>query len=218
MQNDHTKPPTSPLLRPMNSSYTILPVFTLLAFLYAIPTLAQPDPGSVIKDDAAATPAEPAPPANGLHKFTVQDIDGKDVDLDTYADQVVLVVNVASRCGYTRQYKDLVALHDAYKDKNFSILAFPANNFGGQEPGTNAEIKDFCASTYDVAFPMMAKVSVKGDDQAPLFKFLTAEGGDIRWNFEKILVGKDGDVIKRYKSRVDPDSADVQADIDKALK
>jgi len=145
-------------------------------------------------------------------------IDGKPAPLSQFKGKVVLVVNVASRCGLTPQYAGLEKLYRKYKDRGFVVVGVPANNFGGQEPGTNEEIAEFCKRTYDVTFPMMAKVSVKGDDMHPLYKFLTAaKGGDIRWNFTKFLVGKDGRVLERFEPRVDPDAPEVVAAIERAL-
>jgi len=135
----------------------------------------------------------------------------------------VLFVNVASKCGLTPQYKGLEALYEKYKDQGFVILGFPANNFGSQEPGSNEEIKQFCTSKYDVQFPMMSKISVKGDDKHPLYKFLT-EGkagedfaGDIEWNFAKFLVDRNGNVIARFASKTTPDSPQLTAAVEKAL-
>jgi glutathione peroxidase len=136
----------------------------------------------------------------------------------------VLIVNVASRCGFTPQYAGLEALYEKYKDRGFVILGFPANNFGGQEPGTNEEIKTFCSSKYNVTFPMYSKISVKGDDKAPLYQFLTdqqanpATGGEIQWNFTKFLVDKNGKVVARFEPKVTPESPDVAGAIEKALR
>jgi glutathione peroxidase len=133
------------------------------------------------------------------------------------------VVNVASFCGYTKQYEPLEKLYEQYKGKGLVVLGFPANDFGAQEPGTNDEIKQFCSAKYGVTFPMAAKVSVKGTAKAPVYAFLTSGGGnealagEIGWNFEKFLIGKDGKIIARYKSNVDPMSANVIADVEKAL-
>jgi glutathione peroxidase len=132
-------------------------------------------------------------------------------------------VNVASRCGYTPQYTALEAIYEKYKDRGFVIVGIPANNFGGQEPGTNEEIKTFCSSKYNVKFPMMAKVSVKGDDQTPLYTYLTdkstnaATAGEIKWNFTKFLIGPDGHILNRFESKVTPDSPEVTGAIEKAL-
>lgn len=156
--------------------------------------------------------------------FTVQDINGKDVDLSKYDGKVVMIVNTASKCGLTPQYEALEALYGKYKDKGFVILGFPANNFMKQEPGTNEEIKFFCTSKYNVTFDMFSKISVKGDDQAPLYKYLTSEetnkefAGDISWNFEKFLVGRDGKVINRFSPKTTPDDPKVVEAIESALE
>lgn len=156
--------------------------------------------------------------AQSVHDFTMTTIDGKPAPLSQFKGKVVLVVNVASRCGLTPQYAGLEALYRKYKDRGFVVVGVPANNFGGQEPGSNEEIAEFCKRTYDVTFPMMAKVSVKGDDMHPLYKHLTAtKGGDIRWNFTKFLVGKDGRVIERFEPRVEPAAPEVAAAIERAL-
>jgi glutathione peroxidase len=155
--------------------------------------------------------------ASNIHEFTMNSIDGKKVSLAEYKRNVVLVVNVASRCGFTPQYAGLEAIYRKYKDRGFVVLGFPANNFMGQEPGTNEEIKEFCTRKYDVTFPMFAKISVKGDDKAPLYQFLTQTGGEIPWNFTKFLVGRDGKVITRFEPKTTPDSPDVATAIEAAL-
>jgi glutathione peroxidase len=145
------------------------------------------------------------------------------VSLKTYSGKVVLLVNVASRCGFTPQYAGLEALYEKYKDRGLVIVGIPANNFGSQEPGTNDEIKKFCSSKYNVSFPMMAKVSVLGDDKTPLYQFLTDKsqdpqfGGDIKWNFTKFLVDRKGNLVARFEPNVTPDSAEVQTAIESAL-
>ena len=155
--------------------------------------------------------------------FQMRDIDGNGVKLNKYKGNVLLVVNVASKCGYTPQYEALQATYAKYKDKGFTILGFPANNFGSQEPGTEAEIKEFCTSKFHVTFPMFAKISVKGDDQDPLYKFLTSKdtnadlAGDIKWNFTKFLVDRNGKVVARFEPKVTPDSPEVTAAIEKYL-
>jgi glutathione peroxidase len=155
--------------------------------------------------------------------YTLDDIDGKPADLKQYAGKVVMMVNVASRCGFTPQYADLEQLYRKYKDQGLVILGFPANNFLGQEPGTNAEIKQFCSLKYDVTFPMFAKISVKGDDIAPLYKFLIEqesqpEGkGNISWNFNKFLLDRKGNVAFRFGSRAKPLNAKVTEAIEKLL-
>lgn len=150
----------------------------------------------------------------------VKSIDGKPVDLAAYKGKVVLVVNVASQCGYTRQYAGLQKLYDAYKDKGFVILGFPANDFGAQEPGSDAEIADFCSTKFGVTFPMFSKITVKGSGKAPLYEALTAAAdpaGEVSWNFEKFLVGKDGTVVGRFKSGVAPDASELTKAIEGAL-
>ena len=156
--------------------------------------------------------------------FTVKDIDGKEVDLaKKYEGKVALIVNTASKCGFTPQYEQLVGLQTKYKDKGFAVLGFPANNFKEQEPGTEAEIKEFCATEYSVNFDLFSKISVAGDDQAPLYKYLTSEetnkgfGGEIGWNFTKFVVGKDGKVVARFDSKVKPDAPEVVKAIEDAL-
>jgi glutathione peroxidase len=157
--------------------------------------------------------------ASSVHEFTLNSIDGKPAPLAAYQGKVVLIVNVASRCGFTPQYAGLEALYEKYKDRGFTILGFPANNFGGQEPGTNEEIKTFCSSKYNVTFPMYSKISVKGEDKAPLYQFLTAAtGSEIQWNFTKFLVDKNGKVVARFEPKVTPESPEVTEAIEKALR
>jgi glutathione peroxidase len=160
--------------------------------------------------------ADQASPLTG----TVKKIDGKDVDLSAYKGKVVLIVNVASRCGYTGQYAGLEKLYTTYKDKGFVVLGFPANEFGGQEPGTDAEIATFCSSKYGVTFDMFSKIVVKGANKAPLYKALTegaTPSGDVGWNFEKFLIGRDGTIKGRYKSGVGPDDAALKTAIEAEL-
>jgi glutathione peroxidase len=156
--------------------------------------------------------------ASSIHEFTLKSIEGKPVPLLQYQGKVVLLVNVASKCGYTPQYAGLQSLYEKYRDRGFVVVGVPANNFGGQEPGTNEEIKTFCTRTYNVTFPMMSKVSVKGEDKTPLYGFLTdTAGGEIKWNFTKFLAGKDGKVISRFESKVKPESQELAAAIEEAL-
>ncbi len=148
----------------------------------------------------------------GVYGFTMKTIDGKDKPLADYKGDVLLIVNVASFCGNTPQYKNLESLYEAYKDKGFRILAFPANNFGQQEPGNNEEIKSFCDNTYHVTFDMFSKISVKGDDQHPLYRYLTTGTdfkGDIGWNFAKFLVDRNGRVVARYAPKKIPTDDEV---------
>ncbi|MCS6976102.1 MAG: glutathione peroxidase [Gemmatales bacterium] len=150
-------------------------------------------------------------------------LDGKTVDLSQYKGKVVMIVNVASKCGLTPQYQQLEALYEKYADKGFVIVGVPANNFGGQEPGTDAEIADFCKKNYGVKFPMLSKVSVKGDDKCDLYKFLTSKetnpkfAGEITWNFEKFIIGRNGQVVARFAPRVKPDAPEVVAVIEAEL-
>ncbi len=185
----------------------IVPSIVLAAGMVA--WAAQPKP-------AAPAPAEPKPadpkPAEAVDPyvlgFTMKDIDGKDQNLEQYKGKVVMIVNVASRCGYTPQYKSLQKLYDEKKDKGFVILAFPANNFRGQEPGSDADIKQFCSDQYKVTFPLFSKISVKGEDQHPLYKKLSSQpkpiGGDPQWNFQKFIVDRDGNVVARFDPKTDP--------------
>lgn len=150
----------------------------------------------------------------------VKTIDGKAVDLASYKGKVVLIVNVASRCGATPQYAGLQKLYDTYKDKGLVVLGFPANDFGAQEPGTDSQIADFCTSKYSVNFPMFSKITVKGPAKSPLYKTLTESAdppGEVAWNFEKFLVGKDGEVAARFKTGVQPSDAALIAAVEAAL-
>jgi glutathione peroxidase len=161
--------------------------------------------------------------AANIYTFTLPSIDGKPMPLENFKGKVVLMVNVASQCGYTPQYSALEALYEKYKDQGFVIVGFPANNFGAQEPGTNEEIKTFCSRKYSVTFPLYAKVSVKGDDQTALYRYLTkdanpAVAGDIKWNFTKFLVDRSGNVVQRFEPAVTPDSKEVVSAVEKLLK
>ena len=153
-----------------------------------------------------------------IYDFSVKSIDGKELPLSTFKGKPVLIVNTASQCGLTPQYSALEAINKKYAGQGLVVLGVPANNFGGQEPGTEQEIKTFCERNYKVSFPMTSKVSVKGVDQAPLFKYLSDATAAPDWNFTKYLVGKDGKVIKRFAPRTTPDDAEVTAAIEAALK
>ncbi len=169
--------------------------------------------------------AEPSAAAAGpIYQFELNDIDGNPVRLDAYSGKVLLLVNVASKCGYTPQYAGLEQLYQRYRAEGLVVLGFPANNFGSQEPGTEEEIKAFCTTNYHVTFPMFAKISVKGDDIHPLYKFLTetapmqsGSAGPVTWNFNKFLIGRDGSVVGRYDSKVEPLSPEMIGEIEKAL-
>ncbi len=152
------------------------------------------------------------------HEFSAKTINGQDKKLADYKGQVMLIVNVASECGLTPQYKGLEALHEKYRERGLRVLGFPANEFGAQEPGSNDQIKTFCEKNYGVSFDMFGKVVVKGDGIHPLFAWLTKEtGGDIKWNFGKFLVGKNGEILARFEPKVEPESAEVTQAIEKAL-
>ncbi len=159
--------------------------------------------------------------APNLQEIPLKDIDGKDTSLKAFQGKVVLIVNVASKCGFTPQYKGLEALHKKFKEQGFTVVGFPCNDFGGQEPGSNEQIKEFCAATYGVSFPMFDKVHVKGPQQHPLYAALTGKDapfpGDVGWNFGKFLIGKDGQVLARFDSKVSPESTDLVAAVEKAL-
>lgn len=161
--------------------------------------------------------------ATSVHEFTMNTIDGKSAPLSAYKGKVMLLVNVASKCGYTPQYAGLQTLYEKYKDRGLVVVGIPANNFGGQEPGTNEEIKTFCTRNYNVSFPMMSKVSVKGEDKTPLYAYLTdpavdpKAAGEVKWNFTKFLVGKDGKVLERFESKVKPDAQELTSAVEQAL-
>jgi glutathione peroxidase len=153
--------------------------------------------------------------------FSLKNIDGQETSLAAYKGKVLLLVNVASKCGYTPQYEGLQALYSKYKDQGLVVLGFPANNFGAQEPGSNEEIKQFCTLKYNVSFPLFAKISVKGTDIHPLYQYLTTHpqfGGDIKWNFGKFLVGRDGKVLARFESADKPEGEKMTQAVEQALK
>lgn len=157
---------------------------------------------------------------NSVHDFTLKAIDGKDYPLSQHKGEVLLIVNVASECGYTGQYAGLQALYAKYKDKGLVVIGVPANEFGAQEPGTNEQIQAFCSNKYKVTFPMMAKTVVKGEGICPLYAYLITKGSNpkpVSWNFNKFLVGKDGKVIEHYESSTAPADANLAAKIEEAL-
>lgn len=179
---------------------------------------------------AAALAAVLAVPALAEEKkvtplsFTLKDIKGNPVELSKYKGKVVLLVNVASYCGNTKQYTGLQAMYDKHEKEGLVIIGIPANEFGKQEPGTNEEIEKFCTSKYNVTFPMMSKIVVKGDDIHPLYKYLTAQdtkpkpAGDVKWNFEKFLIGRDGQVAARFDPSVKPEDPKLVAAVEEELK
>lgn len=157
-------------------------------------------------------------PVSNVLNHTVKNIEGKDVKLSDYQGKVVLVVNVASKCGYTKQYTNLQAVYEKYKDKGLVVLGFPCNQFGGQEPGSEEDIQKFCSSKYNVSFPLFTKVDVNGSGTCDFYKDLKAsKPGDIKWNFEKFLINKKGEVVSRYNSAAKPDSGEVLAAIEAEL-
>jgi glutathione peroxidase len=159
---------------------------------------------------------------SNISKITVKDINGKEVKLSDYKGKVLLIVNVASYCGFTKQYSGLEEIYKKYKDKGFEILAFPCNQFGEQEPGTNEEIKNFCSSKFDVTFKLFDKVDVNGKDKSLLYSILTDNEvtgkADVKWNFEKFLIDNNGNVVARYLSKVEPTSDELTSAIEKELK
>jgi glutathione peroxidase len=164
-----------------------------------------------------------APMSKTIYDFNMKNIDGKAVPLSAYKGKVVLIVNVASLCGNTPQYKDIEAMYEKYKGQGLVVLGFPANNFMGQEPGSDEKIKTFCTTEYHVTFPMFSKISVKGSDMAPLYKFLTEKDQNgmidapIKWNFQKFLIGRDGKVVTSIGPKVSVNDADVVRQVEAAL-
>ncbi len=187
----------------------------------------EPTPGPNPKSNPPEKPDQPPAdkpaekPDPYVLGFKMKDIDGNEKNLEDFKGSVVLIVNVASKCGYTSQYKGLEKLYQDKKEKGLVIVGFPANNFGNQEPGTEADIKKFCTSEYSVTFPMFSKISVKGDDQHPLYKQLAAQpapvGGDPKWNFTKFLVDRNGNVVARFDTRTSPSDTELNRQIDDLL-
>lgn len=188
-------------------------MWTLAAAVPAAVGLAVAGGDTVAVDSAVTSPWD----------FVVKDINGNEVDLAQYRGQVAIIVNVASKCGFTPQYAQLEALYEENKSRGFAVLGFPANNFLWQEPGSDKEIQTFCTTKYNVTFDMFSKISVKGDDIAPLYAFLTSKkangefGGKIAWNFTKFLVNREGRVIARFGPRTAPDAPEVKEAIEAAL-
>ena len=159
--------------------------------------------------------------AGSIYDIAVKDIDGKDTTLNAYKGKVILIVNVASKCGFTPQYKNLEAVYEKYKDQGFVILGFPCNQFGSQEPGTDMEIKQFCTSKYFITFPLFDKIEVNGANRHPLYVALAGDSspfpGNITWNFNKFLISRDGKILNRFESKITPDSPEATAAIEAAL-
>ncbi len=169
---------------------------------------------------ASQNPPKGTSMGNNIKDISVKDIEGKEIKLSNYKGKVLLIVNVASKCGYTPQYEGLQQMYEKYKGKGFEILAFPCNDFGGQEPGTNEEIKDFCSTNYNVTFKLFDKIKVIGKDKSPLYELLinnTDDRGDVKWNFEKFLIDKEGNIVSRFRSKVKPESEEVTKAIEGLL-
>jgi glutathione peroxidase len=152
-----------------------------------------------------------------VYDFELKTIDGKPHKLSELEGKVLLVVNVASECGFTSQYSGLQQLHEDYAAKNLVVMGIPANEFGAQEPGSNEQIQTFCTSNFHVTFPLYEKIVVKGPEKHPLYEHLTREGGEVTWNFNKFLIGRDGEVLRRFESKVAPESPELRGAIDAAL-
>jgi len=198
------------LILPASDDLTFCSLMLIITFMKSLALLA----GILLAQTVAVR-------AGSIYDIPVKDIDGKDTSLSAYKGKVLLVVNVASKCGYTPQYAALESIYEKYKDKGLVVLGFPCNQFGHQEPGTDAEIKEFCTSKYNVTFPMFDKLEVNGANRHPLYVALAGKDspfpGNIRWNFTKFLVSRDGKIIKRFDSAIKPDSAEVTQAIDSAL-
>lgn len=192
----------------------------LLALLLATTAVSAADKKTSALD--RFKPSTPEAAKDPVLDVPVKDIDGKDTSLAAYKGSVLLLVNVASRCGNTPQYADLQALHEKFKDEGLVVLGIPCNDFGSQEPGTNDEIKEFCSTKYKVTFPMLDKMHVKGPEQHPLYTALTGENGafpgDVKWNFGKFLIGRDGKPLQRIEPKTKVSDPAVVASIEDALK
>ncbi len=204
-----------------------LPRITMACLIVSLVgfTVFGDDPAKPAENKAPATPAATAQKPESVLAFTVNDIDGQPVKLEEkYRGKVLLLVNSASKCGYTPQYADLESIYTKYHDKGFEILAFPSNDFASQEPGTESEIKQFCSTKYNVTFPLFSKIPVKGPNRNPLYVFLTdpqtnpSSPGEIRWNFTKFLIGRDGKIIARFEPAVKPTDERVAQAIESALE
>lgn len=191
----------------------------LISLFVAINTV--PMFSKVARAEEKQAPANKAKSAGGVYEFSAKSLSGEDIKLDKYKGKLLLIVNTASKCGFTPQYGELEKLHEKYGDKGLAVLGFPCNQFGSQEPGNDSEIAGFCQKNYGVKFQMFSKIDVNGATEHPLYKYLKSEASglagskDIKWNFTKFLVGKDGKVLKRYAPTVTPLS--ISADIDKEL-
>lgn len=195
----------------MRRNIKIIPfLFLIMVFL----NFAQNTDSKTIKGDERKMP-------DNINGVIVKDINGNEINLSDYNGKVLLIVNVASECGYTKQYKGLQEIYSKYNDKGFEILAFPCNDFGGQEPGTNEEIKEFCSVNFGVNFTLFDKIKVLGEDKEPLYEILinnpNTENGDIKWNFEKFLIAKDGTIVNRFRSKIEPESEELLSALEAEL-
>jgi glutathione peroxidase len=193
-----------------------LPILLLVGAGVAVAAFAMNQAAKSDRLEAHAAEAK----QESIYEFTMDNIDGEETKLEKYKGDVLLVVNVASRCGHTKQYAGLQTMYEQYKDQGFKVLGFPANNFMGQEPGTEEEIKEFCTTNFGVTFPMFSKISVKGDDTHDLYKWLIATSDpdqEVRWNFEKFLVDRDGKVVARFEPGVQPEDEKLVAAVESAL-
>ncbi|GAB4289575.1 MAG: glutathione peroxidase [Ignavibacteriaceae bacterium] len=185
---------------------------TLVLSLAVITALSQADKNKAVQENNMN---------ENIKGIMVKDIDMNDVNLSDYTGKVLLIVNVASQCGYTPQYAGLQEIYEKYKGRGFEILAFPCNQFGGQEPGTNEEIKEFCSANYEVTFKLFNKIEVNGPNRSPLYERLTncpaIDTGDVKWNFEKFLISRDGKIIARFRSKVEPMSEEIISAIEEQL-
>jgi len=197
----------------------VLPIACTLLLTALLAGAASAAPQSARRKDANSKEARSVNPAT-IHDFKVVTIDGTTRSLGDFKGRTLLIVNTASRCGFTPQYESLEALYGKYRERGFEVLAFPANDFMGQEPGSNEEIQKFCATRFHTTFPLFAKISVKGKEIAPLYQYLTKDSpfpGDIPWNFTKFLVGPDGKVVARFAPKTDPGSPEVAAAVERLL-
>jgi glutathione peroxidase len=194
---------------------TLLQILCLLAL--SITTVIAAKSKGLSEDNKKGKPSAKV----DVMRIPFNTIEGKATNLDAYKGNVIMIVNVASKCGHTPQYKGLEQLYEKYKDQGFVILGFPANNFGNQEPGTDQEIQKFCTLTYNVTFPMMSKVSVLGNDIHPLFSYLTEKSplpGPIKWNFSKFILDRQGQLVSRFPSEVEPLDTNLVAKVEELLK
>ena len=198
------------------TQYWIYGIFILAVTIIASPIFAGPGSADAPREGAWLMATKTA----SVYDFTLNDIDGKPVSLDQFKGKVLLIVNTASFCGNTPQYSELQNLYETYEAKGLEILAFPANNFGQQEPGSDAEIKSFCFTKYSLTFPLFSKISVKGQDKHPLYHYLTEQSpfpGEVEWNFQKYLIDRSGNVVARYHHRTKPLSNEVITDVERVL-